>query len=109
MFAVLDLTVYEVGNAIWKNYKRGTIVKIDAVVKVFEELLSLLRRLSIESEVGEVMEMAIENSLTFYDAAYLYIAKRYGLKLVTEDQRLLKFSETLNVKTLLRELSRETM
>jgi len=108
IFVVLDLTLYEIGNAIWKNYKRGKVVDIGVVVKVFEELLSLLKRVNIDSEIEGVMRIAVENNLTFYDASYLYIAKKYGLKLVTEDRELLKFSETLNIKTLLKELSRKT-
>uniref|UniRef100_A0A7C4BCN1 PIN domain-containing protein n=1 Tax=Ignisphaera aggregans TaxID=334771 RepID=A0A7C4BCN1_9CREN len=108
MFSVLDLTVYEVGNAIWKNYMRGRIANIGVVVEFFEEFLSMLKRFSIGNEIEEVLRIAIENNLTFYDSAYLYTARKNQLKLVTEDQELLRFPETLNVKTLLKELAKKS-
>jgi predicted nucleic acid-binding protein len=68
---------------------------------LFTEVLKELRRLSVGNEIAGVLQIAIENDLTFYDASYLYLAKKYGLKMVTQDQNLLRFSEALNTLALL--------
>jgi predicted nucleic acid-binding protein len=51
-----------------------------------------------------VLRIAIENNLTFYDASYICLARKHGLKLVTQDQDLLKFSEAISVKDLIKNL-----
>ncbi len=104
LFTVLDLTIYEIGNAIWKSYRRGKLTNIDAITKLFEEVLGSVKKLGIGNEIREVLQIAVENNLTFYDASYLYIARKYGLKLVTEDQELLSFPEAMSVKDFVKEL-----
>ena len=43
LMAVLDLTVYEVGNAVWKEYRRGRIRNPRALAAAFAELSTVLR------------------------------------------------------------------
>ena len=105
---ILDLTIYEIGNAIWKDYRRGRISNPIVVARLFIEVLKELKRLSIGSnEITDVLQIAIENNLTFYDASYLYVVKRYGLKIVTQDQDLLKFPEAISVEDLIKIFSTE--
>ena len=105
---ILDLTIYEIGNAIWKDYRRGRISNPSIVARLFIEVLKELKRLSIGSnEITDVLQIAIENNLTFYDASYLYVVKRYGLKIVTQDQDLLKFPEAISVEDLIKIFSTE--
>jgi len=107
-FVILDLTIYEIGNAIWKDYRRGRISNPSIVARLFIEVLKELKRLSIGSnEITDVLQIAIENNLTFYDASYLYVVKRYGLKIVTQDQDLLKFPEAISVEDLIKTFSTE--
>ena len=106
--AVLDLTVYEVGNAIWKEARRGRIRSPTIAAKLFEEIFKSLTILKLGAHLREALELAITESLTFYDAAYLYAARVHGLKLVTEDRDLLRFPEALNTDTLIRELEAPT-
>ena len=40
MFTVLDLTIYEVGNVIWKEFKKGKIKDVTAVAKLFDEVFN---------------------------------------------------------------------
>ena len=68
-------------------------------------MLKELRRLSVGNEIAEVLQIAIENDLTFYDASYLYLAKKYGLKIFTQDQDLLRFSEAISVEDLIKNLT----
>jgi len=103
-FAVLDLTIYEVDNALLKAHKKGAIKHLAPVAKMFEEIMKGLRKLSIKAEMFEVLDIAAKSGLTFYDASYAYVARREGLKLVTEDSELLRFLEAITVEALLREL-----
>jgi len=104
LFAVLDLTIYEVGNAIWKGYRRGKILNVLPVAKLFEEVLKDLEKLSIGSVLHEVLDVAAKSNITVYDASYIHVARKHRLKLVTEDEDLLKFPESISVGELLREL-----
>lgn len=100
-FAILDLTIYEVGNAVWKALRRGAIERPTLVARMFEEVLE---RLSVGPRVFEVLDVAMRSNVTFYDASYVYVARREGLKLVTEDSDLLKFSEATSLEAMLKEL-----
>lgn len=101
LFTVLDLTVYEVGNTVWKEYQRGRVKNPYIVAKLFQEILSLMNVVSINGRLGDVLELAHRENLTFYDASYLYTATRMGLKLVTEDKALQKYPVSISVKELL--------
>lgn len=100
-FRVLDLTTYEVGNVIWKEHRRGKIKDLAPVVAMFENILRNIDKLSIGSEISEVIGVAVKNNVTFYDASYIYIAQKYGLKLVTEDIDLKRFPEAISVDKLI--------
>ncbi len=104
VFSILDLTFYEVGNVIWKEYKRGKIRNLIAVANLFQEILNSMQKIEVDSGVSEILKIAIKEGLTFYDASYLYVARSRGLKLVTEDSDLLRFQESISVEELLKEL-----
>lgn len=81
--AALDLTLYEVGNAI--GVKRGNTREAINVIRL---LLACCgdRLVSADAElVGSALEIAAENGLTAYDAAYVAAARRYGWTLVSTD------------------------
>jgi predicted nucleic acid-binding protein len=103
-FAILDLTIYEVGNAVWRAYRRGAIKQPVLVARMFEEVLKGLEKLSVEPLLLEVLDIAAKSGVTFYDASYVYVAKRERLKLVTEDSDLLKFPEAISLEAMLKEL-----
>ena len=103
-FVILDLTLYEVGNIVWKEYHRGRIRDPVLVATMFREVLRNVRELSIECSLPEIVELSVKNNITFYDASYIYVARRHGLRLVTEDVDLKKFPEAISVDKLLREL-----
>jgi len=107
VLAILDLTVYEVGNAVWKEHRMGRIRDPVLVAKAFSEVLKLMSTLSASSSIDRVVELAARENLTFYDASYLYVARSRGMKLVTEDRDLLRYPESISVRQLLRELKVE--
>jgi len=38
----------------------------------------------------EVLDLAIKKNLSYYDAVYLYLAKKYNLILISDDRDLIK-------------------
>jgi predicted nucleic acid-binding protein len=89
----LDLTMYEVGNAIWKVNK--LINKSDKStamesMKQAYHLTALMETIRVEDllEFTGTMEIAFDGSISFYDSAYLHTARGRGLTLVTEDEHL---------------------
>ncbi|WP_338249690.1 type II toxin-antitoxin system VapC family toxin [Pyrodictium abyssi] len=104
LFAALDLTVYEVGNVIWKEHRRGRIRDLLVVARLFQEVLGGMQVISLRDRLPEIAELATSESLTFYDASYLYAARAHRMKLVTEDSDLQRFPESISVEQLLKEL-----
>ena len=105
IFSVLDLTFYEVGNVLWKEFRRGRLENRKIVVEMFEEFFSevSVRRMP---DMSDILELAARENLTFYDASYLIAARKYGIKLVTEVRDLLRFPECMSVEDLIRELKK---
>ncbi|MCD6357246.1 MAG: type II toxin-antitoxin system VapC family toxin [Thermoproteales archaeon] len=97
--AILDLTKYEVGNAIWVEARRGLIREWREVARAWSKILERAREIKVFNVEG-IEELAIELNLTFYDAAYAYAASRAGLTLVTEDQELGEKASSAGVKTI---------
>lgn len=80
---------FEVVNALVVGERRGRILPADS-----ERFLALLKGLSIEVEeaqfhrLTDLVQLAREQSLTAYDAAYLAVAVRRGLPFATQDRKL---------------------
>ena len=86
--AVTTLTEYEVGNVLWRENQQGKLRNPQRVAAIFSEALAPLRKFEIGS-LSEVLAVAMERNLTFYDASYAFVAEENGLKLVTQDTDLL--------------------
>jgi predicted nucleic acid-binding protein len=81
--AALDLTLYEIANAI--GAKRGNPVEATNVIRL---LLACCRDrvVSVGEELIEsALEVAAKHKLTAYDAAYVAAARRHGWTLVSAD------------------------
>lgn len=99
--AIIDLTKYEIGNALWVEWRRGLIENPKRTIKGWMKLLSFIREIQLDKgELDEVEDLALELSLPFYDASYIYIAKRMGLTLLTDDVEMRDKAAKLGVKTL---------
>ena len=88
---ILDLTLYEIGNAALVAQRRGLLGNYRSFLKSFSKAASMLpiERISPEDIEG-IGRVAEETGLTYYDAAYVYMAERLGLTLVTEDREILE-------------------
>lgn len=87
----LDLTLYEVSNAIWRLSYREKKITQEQSSALLDSLLLLMHRMKIVGINGlekHVQELAIKEGLTAYDAAYLALAEKLSLVLVTDDKEL---------------------
>ena len=84
--AAPSLVVYELGNTCWKKCRRHP-ASATGLRKALATLPELELQL-LEVEPIEVLELAEARELTFYDAAYLWLATRLRARLVTLDRRL---------------------
>lgn len=99
---ILDLTFYEVGNAVCKEGTLAKLVTAEAAKTMraaAQTVLGRMERVGCEPDsFGEIVEIAKAEKLTFYDSSYIYAAKRGALQLATEDKAL-KVSAAKYVKT----------
>ncbi|MDP8970888.1 MAG: type II toxin-antitoxin system VapC family toxin [Actinomycetota bacterium] len=85
---VLDLTPYEVGNALLRG-RSG--IGAERVAAVLDALGEICPKITPSSEdLGEAAALAEEHDLTLYDAAYAAVARRRNAHLVTLDGELLR-------------------
>jgi len=80
-----DLVWAELGNVIWKRYRRGEISASEA-----ESLLRDVRRLPLSTCPSDLLltaawSIAVQNNRTVYDCLYLSLAQSKGCPLVTAD------------------------
>ncbi|HKM59477.1 MAG TPA: type II toxin-antitoxin system VapC family toxin [Candidatus Bathyarchaeia archaeon] len=87
--ATTNLTQYEIGNVLWKENQQKKLKDPEQIAKIFYEAIQPLRKLEIDS-IADVLVVAIQRKLTFYDASYVYVAEKENLKLVTQDTDILK-------------------
>lgn len=87
--AVSSLTEYEVGNVLWRENQQNKLKDPKRIAAIFSEAIQPLRKIEFDS-LSNVLGVAIERRLTFYDASYAYIAEKENMKLVTQDTDLLE-------------------
>ena len=84
--AALDLTLYEIANAI--GVKQGNPKEADGVLQLVGcQLSGAHPRRSIASLIELGPRACREHGLTAYDAAYVAAARRHGWTLVSTDIR----------------------
>lgn len=85
--SVLDLTRYEIGNALLRGRPRADA---RAVPVILDALGQICRRVSPTSaEFADAATLAEQHGLTLYDAAYAAVARSRGALLATLDRALL--------------------
>src|SRR4030065_1498155 len=87
--AVSSLTEYEIGNVLWRENLQKKLKNPRIIAMIFSEAIRPLRKMEIDS-IADVLAIAMERNLPFYDASYAYIAEKQNMRLVTQDTDLLK-------------------
>jgi predicted nucleic acid-binding protein len=84
---VLDLTFYELGNALLRGRARASAEQTATVLAALREICPTI--IPERDDLALASELAAEHELTLYDAAYAAVAKRRDAPLVTFDRELL--------------------
>ena len=100
--STLDLAFYEIGNAIIQEEKMGVIDKEAsiALAQVLQNLPEIMNIVRVEDlKASKILEIAKQLGRTFYDAAYVYLAKDKDEAFVTDDGPLAKAAAKLGIRT----------
>lgn len=90
-FHILDLSFYEVANAIKRKISTGFNSKNGAeAFKQGEKIMTLFAVHTFSEVISDALEKAQELNITIYDAAFLTLAEKLGVKLLTLDEKLAK-------------------
>ncbi len=87
----VDLAIYEVINAVCKEYYLLKKIRVETAYRLIEllsKILSVLDLHTIRGSEKEVLDIAVKEGITIYDASYIHIAARNKLTLVTDDKKL---------------------
>lgn len=84
---VLDVTAYEVGNALLRGRASATAEQVATVLGALREVCPAIRPDSDELRLAA--ELAEQHDLTLYDAAYAAVARQREARLATLDRELL--------------------
>ncbi len=103
--STISLAYYEVGNALWRECFLLQRITLKEAGKLLESIFALIQAMDVavldDEEVGSViLNMAGEQNITFYDAAYLTETQRSNRTLVTDDVKLANVAKIVGVKTL---------
>jgi len=85
---VLDLTAYEIGNALLRGRAKATPEQVVTVLDALDVICPSVR--PDRTELGLAAELAASHDLTLYDAVYAAVAARRNATLATLDGALLR-------------------
>lgn len=94
----LELARYELGNVVWKRRSLiGDLSREDAlrILGLFKKALRIMEVLRVECREAEILKIAEDLGMTFYDACYVAIASIKDAALITEDKKLKRKAEKL--------------
>jgi len=86
-----DLIFYEIGSYL-RKYKEINKVSNNEIKEMTELFNYIIGKAKIE-EVRlnyEILDLSIKENLSYYDAVYLYLARKYNLILISDDEDLIK-------------------
>ena len=87
--ATINLALYEIGNAVWKQVhltKRLNQSQGEKIILSASLLIDKMKYINID--VVNTLKIAVKEGLTFYDASYLQIAYSTRSELITDDKKL---------------------
>ena len=87
---VLDLTLYEVGNALLRGRARASADQAATVVAAVRQVCAVVA--PDDDDLAVAAALAAEHELTLYDATYAAVARRMRAPLATYDRALLSAS-----------------
>lgn len=99
---VPSLWPYEVANILWsaERQKRITQAQVIRFKTLLEQCPIAIDHTSTDKAMIDTLELAREQNLTAYDAAYLELATRSNLPIATLDKALQKAAQQIGVELL---------
>ena len=87
---ILDLTLYEAGSTMLKICRRNqkTAEESKSVLVEMVKFMQNMRSLNATDLAQEIFDVSLKRNLSYYDAAYLAVAVKNNLTLVTDDHKL---------------------
>jgi len=99
---ILDLTLYEACNVSWREHAELHKVSEEEAVTACKAAEALSRYITLCSladlDAAEVMEVAAENGITFYDASYIALARKLKASIASEDRDILAVAPKYGVR-----------
>jgi len=104
---ILSLTLYEVGNALWREAALLKRISINEALSLLESISNICKILNITAPYNNllVLKLAYELKITYYDSSYIIASYELNAGLVTDDEKLRK-KVMLGEKTLTRILGK---
>lgn len=91
-----SLLPVEVGSAIWKNVRSGSLAHDQAELGL-RRAMSIVTLVPVDDLVHAALRLAIERDHPIHDCLYVALARRENAPLVTADQRLAALAERAGV------------
>lgn len=98
----LDLAVTELANALWKKILRNEL-NADIAKAILRDLVEE-KAIPLEKQetyISKAFDIAIQYSVTIYDALFIAFAKEKSLELITIDKTQANAAEKAGIKVIL--------
>jgi predicted nucleic acid-binding protein len=83
------LAKFELGNIVWKEVFLHKRITREEGLRLLFFISKVMNTMNLEDvNCIEAEEIAIDFGITFYDASYVWLARKLDLPLVSEDNRL---------------------
>ena len=105
---ILSLTLYEIGNALWREttlLKRISISEALSLLELISSICKIMNTINPRNNLL-VLKLAHELRITYYDSSYIIASYELNAGLVTDDEKLRK-KILLGEKTLIKVLGRK--
>ncbi|MQL54275.1 type II toxin-antitoxin system VapC family toxin [Acidianus ambivalens] len=88
------LAKFELGNIVWKEVFLHKRISREEGLRLLSFISKVLNTMNLEDvNCKETEEIALDYGITFYDASYVWLARKLDLPLITEDNKLRKAVE----------------
>jgi predicted nucleic acid-binding protein len=90
----ITLAKFELGNTVWKEVFLHRRISREEGLKLISFISNVLDIMNLEDvNSAEDVEIATDYGITFYDASYVWLARKLNLPLVTQVNKLMKAVE----------------
>lgn len=96
----LDISLYELGNIVWKCVMRNKLSMEEGkkLLDILMDVLSLMQVIKAGLNI-DIYKIAVKNSITYYDASYIYVALSLKEAIVSEDKKLCEIATSHDIKS----------